>query len=239
MSKKIFFSKQSHNYATAFLFPIFTFFALWLDSVNFATNHFDGKYITNILSIGYFLWMFWSSDKHLRQLLFTMVLLSYIGELIFCDLLEMYAYRMGSIPLYVPFGHAIVFGSGYIFSSLYYFKSNEIRFRNWFIISYLFVFILVTILFNDFFSFFFGICFIMLIRRKKWQQVYFLIALCVIYIELVGTYFECWRWYKHILGGIPTANPPLGAVFFYAGGDVLLVKIIALYNARRLKNGLM
>jgi len=238
MTLNQFLTKQSQLVTTALLFPIFTYFALYLDSNSFATNYFDGKYITTILSVGYFSWMFWSADKHLRQLLCTMVILSYIGELIFCDLLKMYAYRMGSIPLYVPFGHAIVFGSGYIFASLDFFKTNEIKFRKWFIISYLILFILVAILFNDLFTGFFGICFLALIRRKKWQQVYFLIALCVIYIELVGTYFECWRWYKHVLGIIPTANPPIGAVFFYAGGDVLLVKIIASFNARSKKTHL-
>src|SRR5690606_15560928 len=56
------------------------------------------------------------SGTQLRRLIFTMVIVSYIGELIFCTWLGMYAYRTEHIPLYVPLGHAIVYASGYIYA---------------------------------------------------------------------------------------------------------------------------
>jgi hypothetical protein len=67
-------------------------------------------------------------------------------------------------------------------------------------------------------------------RRKKWQIVYYTIALCVIFIELVGTYNKCWIWVPKTFDIIPVANPPMGAVFFYAGGDVILAKIVSYWK---------
>jgi hypothetical protein len=88
------------------------------------------------------------------------------------------------------------------------------------------LFFSVGIFLKDVFSLIFGIFFFLLLKRKKWQNLYYFIALCVIFIELGGTYFQCWKWVPKTFGLIPAANPPMGAVFFYAGGDVLLSKIV-------------
>ncbi len=100
----------------AFSFILFTILALGIDSVHFATNYFDGRQIVNLLAVVYFSFFFLVSGSYLRKLMFAMVFLSYIGELIFCTLLGMYNYRTVVIPLYVPFGHAIVYASGYVYA---------------------------------------------------------------------------------------------------------------------------
>lgn len=210
----------------AIFFTLFTLVALGIDSVYFATNYFDGRQITNFLAIVYFSFFFWFSNAYLRKLMFVMVFLSYIGELIFCTLLEMYDYRTVVIPLYVPFGHAIVYASGYVFAHTKWAVRNDILLKKYFAIGFLLLFLSVGIFLNDIFSLIFGIFFFLLLKRKKWQNLYYFIALCVIFIELVGTYFQCWKWVPRTFGILPAVNPPMGAVFFYAGGDVLLVKIV-------------
>lgn len=95
---------------------VFLFLPLGIDSVYFTEHYFDGRQITNILVILYFFFFFLSADSYLRKLMFVMIFLSYLGEIIFCTLLEMYRYRTPVIPLYVPFGHAIVYVSGYVFA---------------------------------------------------------------------------------------------------------------------------
>jgi hypothetical protein len=87
----------------AILFPLFTFIALGIDSVKFSTTYFDGRQLTNTLSFCYFLMMYYCSEGGLRKLMIVMVFLSYLGEIIFCQLLGMYTYRTPGIPLYVPF----------------------------------------------------------------------------------------------------------------------------------------
>jgi hypothetical protein len=162
--------------------------------------------------------------------MFTMVFLSYLGELIFCKLLGMYNYRTSDIPLYVPFGHAIVYASGFVFAENSLIVRNTILLKKIFFTFFVILFLGVGLVLSDWFSVLFGLLFFVLMRRKEWQNVYYTIALCVIFIELVGTYFKCWTWVPKTFGLIPAANPPMGAVFFYAGGDVILAKIVSYWK---------
>lgn len=217
----------------AFLFPVFTIIALGIDSVLFTEYYFDARQITNFLSICYFLVLFFVSDSYLRKLMFTMVLLSYLGEIIFCKLLGMYSYRSGAIPLYVPFGHAIVYASGFIFAHTAWAIRQEKKVRVFFTVLFIMLFLFVGVFLNDVFSMLFGLMFFLLLKRKRWQNLYYFIAVCVVFIELVGTFFQCWTWVPKIFETIPAVNPPLGAVFFYAGGDVLLVKIVEIWEKQK------
>jgi len=214
----------------AFSFTAFTIVALWIDSVFFTTHYFDARQITNVLAVGYFALLFQAAGATLRKLMLVMVVLSYIGELIFCKLLDMYAYRTSAIPLYVPVGHAIVYASGYIFAHTPWAIHHENGLRKFFAVLFIGLFLAVGFFFNDWFSLIFGALFFVLLRRKRWNNLYYFIALCVIFIELVGTYFGCWAWAAKTFGLIPAANPPMGAVFFYAGGDVLLAKIVSAWK---------
>jgi hypothetical protein len=212
------------------LFPFFTFFMLKLDSVSFSENHSQGQFYLNFIVFLFTLILWFFANKQLKKLIFTMIFLSYLGEIIFCKLLGWYTYRLGNIPFYVPFGHAIVFASGYILSELEILKKYDNQLKNIFIYTFFVVFILLFFLGSDLFSLISGILFMLLIRRKRWQTLYFYIAFCVIFIELVGTYYGAWKWKSVLYKNISTLNPPLGAVFFYAGGDVLLVKIVQIYD---------
>lgn len=234
MTHNYFFTNQNHHpkaqLLLAFFFTVFTVVALGIDSVFFTNRYFDARGITNFLAILYFGFLFFTANLTLRKLLFVMVPLSYIGEIIFCKILGLYHYRTGYIPLYVPFGHAIVYASGYIFAHTNWAITNEKYIRKFFIGFYIILFAAVGFFLNDIFSFIFGALFFLLLKRKRWQNLYFFIALCVIFIELVGTYFKCWTWESKTFGIITTVNPPMGAVFFYAGGDILLVKIVSYWG---------
>ena len=240
MLKEVLFNSRNYQPKTqlflAFFFTGFTIVALGIDSVFFTYHYFDARMITNIAAIAYFSLLFFTADLPLRKLMLVMVFLSYIGELIFCQLLGMYYYRTDWIPLYVPFGHAIVYASGYIFAHTNWVVKNEKLLQRIFAGFFILLFLGVGILLQDVFSLLFGSLFFLLLKRKRWQNLYYCIALCVIFIELVGTYFQCWTWVPKTFGVIPAANPPMGAVFFYAGGDVLLVKIITVWENKKLKS---
>lgn len=237
---QIFFNDKAYDVKKqlyfAISFPIFTILALGIDSVYVAAHYFDGRQIVNLLAILYFTFFFLVSGSYLRKLMAVMVFLSYIGELIFCSLLGMYDYRTVVIPLYVPFGHAIVYASGYVFAHTEWAVRNDKLLQKQFSIGFILLFLSVGIFLNDLFSLIFGVFFFILLKRKKWQNLYYFIAICVIFIELVGTYFQCWKWSPKTFEIIPAVNPPMGAVFFYAGGDVLLVKIVEYWKVKRNKN---
>ena len=233
----VFFNSETNNVKLQFFFaicfPFFTVLALGIDSVFFTEHYFDARQLTNLLSILYFAGFFFASEPHLRKLMLIMVGLSYIGELIFCKLLGMYEYRTPMIPLYVPFGHAIVYASGYVYANTNWSINKESSLRKYFLCFFTVLFLSVGIFLKDYFSLFFGILFFLLLKRKSWQNLYCFIALCVIFIELAGTYFKCWAWNPDVFGFIPTSNPPMGAVFFYAGGDVLLAKIVGTWENKK------
>ncbi|MCW2118231.1 hypothetical protein [Flavobacterium sp. 7A] len=219
----------------ALCFPFFTILALGIDSVSFAEHYFDGRQLTNVMAIAYFSGFYYVAHKQLRKLMLVMVGLSYIGELIFCKLLGMYDYRTEMIPFYVPLGHAIVYASGYVYAYTKWAYAKELHLRKYFLLFFALLFLGVGIFLQDYFSLFFGIGFFWLLKRKQWQNLYCFIALCVIFIELVGTYFKCWAWVPNIFGYIPASNPPMGAVFFYAGGDSLLAKIVKAWDNKKNK----
>ena len=214
----------------AFFFTFFTILALGIDSIFFTQTYFDCRDVTTVLSIIYFLLMLRVSNLHLKKLMVVMLVLSYIGELLFCKLLGMYTYRTSTIPLYVPFGHAIVYASGYIFAHTSWAIKYEKKLQIFFACFFSLLFVGVAYFLNDTFSLFFGVFFFLLLKRKRWQNLYYFIALCVIFIELVGTFFQCWTWKPKIFSIFSVANPPIGAVFFYAGGDVLLAKIVTFWR---------
>ena len=211
-------------------FVVFAFFSLGIESKYFQENYFDGRIIINILFIFCFGTIFYFSDTKLKKLLFVMVILSYIGELIFCELVKMYDYRLGGIPLYIPFGHAIVYATGYSFAQSNWAIKNELVLRKVFTVFFVVLFAAVGIFLNDIFSVIAGSLFFLLLRRKKWQNLYYFLAICAIFVELVGTSFKCWRYESIVFGIVPSVNPPVGAVFIYAGGDVLLAKIVSYWK---------
>lgn len=208
---------------------VFTVVALFIDGTYFSNHYFNGQWIVNCMAVIYFGLMYVSADGYLKKLMLVMVGLSYIGELIFCKLFGMYEYKDVHIPLYVPLGHSIVYATGYSLSKSNFVQNKAAFLMKWLNLFYAVLFLMVAIFIDDYFSLISGVLFFLLLKRKKWQLTYSCIAFCVIYIELVGTYFGCWRWSSKIFGVIPTVNPPIGAVFYYAGGDVLLAKIVDKY----------
>lgn len=217
----------------SFVFLPFTILAVYIDSVYFINRYIDGRLLTNFLTVSYFLLLFQAADSLLRKRMFVMVFLSYIGELLFCKVAGFYAYRTAAIPLYVPFGHAIVYASGYTYAKTNWAISQIDFLKKIFAGAFSILFLSVGFFLNDIFSVVFGVFFFLLLKRKKWDPLYYFIALCVIYIELLGTYFGCWTWAKTTFEILPTSNPPMGAVFIYVGGDVLLAKITSYWKKRK------
>jgi hypothetical protein len=216
-------------------FPAFALIALCIDSQFFAQHYFNGRQIANLITVCYFIMLFRSSGIALRRLMVVMVPLSYIGEVIFCKGFGMYEYRTGAIPLYVPVGHAVIYATGVILAHTPFALSRDGFFRKFFTPLFIALFLFVTLFFKDIFSAVCGILFFLLMYRKRWQNLYYFIALCVIFIEVTGTQLGCWA-YMPVAFELHTTNPPLAAVFFYAGGDVLLIKIIGSWERKKLKN---
>lgn len=209
----------------ALLFFPFAFFVLSLESVTIREVYGEMRWLLDLLTIGYCSLTFIYAKPKLKRLMAIIIPLSFIGEVIFSEWLKLYSYRTDFIPIYVPFGHAIVYSAGYIFSEQNLILQNKLFFQSILTAFYGLIFLITGLLFGDVFTLIFGTLFFAIVSKKRWDNLYLLIALGVVWIELVGTHFGCWAWSKFSFDTIATANPPLGAVFFYAGGDALVAKI--------------
>lgn len=215
-------------------FVIFTPLFLALDSTYFSTHFFDARWLVNALVIASFLKLLAAADGRLRKLMLVMVPLGLFGEIIFSLVLGLYEYRLGRIPLYVPFGHAAVYACGYLLHASDWAKANNDIMKKIFFIFFAALFVGAGVFFNDFFSVIFGFLFFYRgLRRKGWNTLYYYVALYVLVVEFAGTYFGVWQWQELTLGFIPTANPPVGAVFFYIGADSVLLRLMRFIDKKQ------
>lgn len=214
------------------LIPIFLVFnfccwalAVYFGSSTFSEPFFDGYYITTGIVVCLFLILYSMSHLRLRLLMLMIVPLSYLGELIFSDLLQLYRYDIGQIPYYIPFGHAVVFASSWILSFETGIFDVVQRFKAIFIAGYIILFGIIIFGFGDTLTAAFALLFFSALWRKKFSPFYLLMGILVLYLELVGTYFGCWTWQADP-GIFHTLNPPVGAISIYIGGDVLLSRLL-------------
>lgn len=207
----------------------------YFDSVPFAEFYVYGKIFTTCYILLAYFFLFFIASLRLKLLLIVIVPLSYLGELIFSTWLGMYEYRTISVPLYVPFGHGVVFASSWILSCNFKIRNFFNCNKKAFILMYILLFCFVILYFRDTLSLLFGILFFLALKRKKYNSFYLLMGFVVLYLELLGTFYGCWKW-KSDLGYLQTVNPPLGAIFIYVGGDMLLNKIVRKSLPLRRKN---
>lgn len=211
----------------------FTLLVLFIDSPAFAYHYFDGRLLTTFIAISYFLLLFMQADMQLRRLMLLTVVISYIGEVLLCNVLDMYDYRKGHVPLYVPFGHAIIYASGFLLSRTTFSVRHDRLFRNLFLSLFAGLFIGSWLLRNDVFTLITGTLFFLLLWRKRWQTLYLFIAAHALWTEVFGAALGCWVYSDRMYGLIPAANPPMGMVFFYLGGDIVIGKLAERWQSRK------
>ena len=214
------------QFVFASLFLPLTVLALYFDGFPFQKEYFDGRWITNLMTISFLFFLYLFSDSYMRKLLLVMVPLSFLGELIFSVYFGLYEYKTPFIPLYVPFGHSVLYISGCIIAKANFIQNNTEVLKKVFHTFFALLFLSVGVFLKDYLTLIFGVLFFILLKRKNWDIKYSCIAICVVLIELAGTYFQCWKWEALAFGYIPTINPPMGALALYLGGDSLLVKIV-------------
>lgn len=200
---------------------LFLFIAtgLFLDSTYFISVYKEGQHLaTFVMLIGFFI-LFYNSPKRIRELMIYAVILGVIGEHFFSIGLDMYTYRLGNVPLYVPPGHAIVY-----IAAVYFCKQSTVKKYRKELEKYFTIFILVyatIFLFfaNDVFGFVMSLLVIFLLRKHPRERLFFFsMYIVVAFLEIVGTNYGCWFWPKTAYGVIPflkSANPPSGISLFY------------------------
>ncbi|AUC83881.1 hypothetical protein CW731_00625 [Polaribacter sp. ALD11] len=194
-------------------------FILFFDGVYFNKAFFDVQTFLNILMISAFIIMFYRAVSRIKELMLYAVILGFIGEYLFSKGLNMYSYRLQNIPLYVPFGHAVLFARVFRFSKASVVKKYKQEIAQLFAILIAIFAVTYLVFYKDVFGFVMTIGVFLLFRKKHELQLFFYtMYILVAVLEIVGTGFGVWKW-PNIAFGIfevlPSNNPPSGISLFY------------------------
>lgn len=197
---------------------------LYLDSDNFLKGFHNGQWLANGAMILVFLGLFWRATKRSRELMIYALIIGIVGENILSIGLEMYTYRMHSVPIYVPPGHAIIYISTVYFSRNVAVKKFRFALERLFTVA-IFVYASAFLAFyNDVFGFVLTMATILILKNKPRERLMYLtMYLVVAVLEIIGTTYKCWYWPDTAFGLIPflkSANPPSGISFFYFSLDL-------------------
>lgn len=208
--------------------------ALGADSRHLLAMGVNGQLFSNIAGPLYLLVLLHvlRPDQRLMALLF--VPFSAIGEYIFSLIFHLYQYKFGSVPFYVPFGHAILFSTGLLIADLPFVQTHAQRVSQVLLAVHLCLFSAALLLFHDTLSALFGALFAIILWRKGARPFYLLMGILVLYIEVVGTFLGCWVWNPTPWGELHTTNPPVGAFVCYVIADLVVMKM-AFHLVRAIK----
>lgn len=186
---------------------------------------FNGQFLCNLAAPLYLCWMLTGLTPHQRLMALIFVPFSALGEYIFSLGFQLYSYKFGSVPFYVPFGHAILFSTGLLIADDPLILGHESQVR-WGLLAFLAaLFAGAWLALGDTLSAIFGAFFLVILYRKRCRPFYLIMGVLVLYIELVGTAFGCWVWDPTPFGVLHTTNPPVGAFVCYVIADILVMKL--------------
>lgn len=207
---------------------------LFLDSKWVLAHGLNGQMLDNILVPLYCYAMVRTiPDERLKKIMLLTIPVSAVGEVIFSMGIELYTYKFGTVPIYVPFGHAIVIGSGFqlLWRAEVHDRASVIISR--FLILYGILFVSVFLIFGDSFTVLLGLLFFLGVFAMKQRVIYMFMPIFVLFVEFVGTAFGCWSWSPSPFGFLSTTNPPMGSVMFYVYLDMIVIMLGSLWVADR------
>lgn len=203
---------------------VFFVFVLFFDSIYFANNISDSQIWINILMLAGFFKMYFRSTPRVKELMIYAVILGFAGEYFFSRLCGMYTYRLENVPLYVPIGHAALYGRIFMFSKASIVRKHHKAIEQLFAVSIAIFASIYLLFYTDVFGLVMTICvFLLLHKRPKDRLFFYSMYILVAILEIGGTAFGCWKWPPigfNVFEIFPSNNPPSGISLFYFLLDV-------------------
>jgi hypothetical protein len=198
---------------------VFFVFVLFFDSIYFSENVTNAQIWINILMLAGFFKMYFRSIPRVKELMIYAVILGFGGEYLFSRGLSMYTYRLENVPLYVPIGHAALYGRIFMFSKASMVRKHHKAIEQLFAIAIAIFATVYLVFFNDIFGFVMTVCvFLLLLKRPKDRLFFYAMYILVAILEIGGTAFGCWQWPNigfEVFEFLPSNNPPSGISLFY------------------------
>jgi len=200
------------------IFVIFVFI-LFFDSIYFTEHVTNSQLPINIIMGIGFLVMYYRANIRTKELMIYAVILGFGGEYLFSRGLDMYTYRLENVPLYVPFGHAALYGRIFMFSKAPIVRKYHKAVEELFAVLIILFATIYLFFFEDVFGFVMtSIVFLLLWKRPKERLFFFSMYILVAILEIGGTAFGAWKWPSigfDAFRFLPSNNPPSGISLFY------------------------
>ena len=222
---------------------VFFVFVLFFDGLWFAENVTNSQFLINILMLAGFFKMYFRSTPRVKELMIYAVILGFGGEYLFSRVLGMYTYRLENVPLYVPIGHAALYGRIFMFSKASVVRKYSKAIEQFFAISIVIFATVYLVFFNDVFGFLMTLgVFLLLWKRPKDRLFFYSMYILVAILEIGGPAFGAWKWPDTAFGVfdfLPSNNAPSGISLFYFLLDIGCFVLYTLRNKiawKRVKN---
>ena len=203
---------------------VFFVFVLFFDSTYFSENVTNSQITINLLmSVGFFA-LYFRSTPRVKELMLYAVVIGLGGEYLFSRMLNMYTYRLENVPLYVPIGHAALYGRVFKFSTAPIVRKYHKAVEQLFSIVIVLFATTYLLFFMDVFGFVMTVgVFLLLWKRPKDRLFFYSMYILVAILEIGGTAFGCWKWPSvgfNVFEFLPSNNPPSGISLFYFMLDI-------------------
>lgn len=225
---------------------VFFVFVLFFDSIWFSENVTTSQLLINILMLAGFIKMYLRSTPRVKEVMIFAVILGFLGEHLFSRVLHMYTYRLENVPLYVPLGHAALYGRIFMFSKASVVRKHNKAIEQLFALAISIFAIVYLVFFKDVFGFLMTVgVFLLLWKRPKDRLFFYSMYILVAILEIGGTAFGAWKWPEIGFGVfelLPSNNPPSGISLFYFLLDVSCFLIYIIFHnsawkrLRRMRN---
>jgi hypothetical protein len=215
----------SHLLLLVIFWPL-TAIVLAFDSQAVRAIGIHGQLFSNLMAPLYMLLLLPALQPRQRTMLLVFLPVAIGGEYVFSLVFHLYTYADGGVPFYVPFGHAILFGTGLIFSGLPWVVAHTRQLR-WALLA-VHASLLGGAIFalGDTLTAVFTLVLVLILYHSRVRLFYLVMGIPVLYVELVGTAFGCWFWHPEPAAGLLHAvNPPVGAFSCYVLADILVMRI--------------
>jgi hypothetical protein len=181
-------------------------------------------------------------DRDERRRVAALVAVATAGEVLGSLILELYAYRHGGIPAFVPPGHGLVYLTGLSLTQTSLVSRHQRAFLAavgavavaWAVAG-------LTVLPRTDASGALGMAvFLVFLFRGRVPALYGSVFLVVAVLEISGTALGVWAW-KDVVPGLqlPSGNPPSGAASGYVLFDIVAIAVTArllrLFQTRRVQ----
>lgn len=152
------------------------------------------------------------------------LILATLGELFLTEVWGLYHYQSGFMPLFVPPGHVLLFLAGkQITASLPSWTTKAVA------LSTLVFMVPRWLSGDDLISFVGYLIFLLCLMESRGTQLYGVMFLLALSLEILGTSLGAWTWVSEIPGwGLSSANPPLAAGVLYCLLDLFVLRLTRL-----------